>query len=144
MFVYMIRSKTNERHIYIGSTKGSVKQRWYLHKTSYNMDLNSPLYNFIRENGGTDNFYIEEYEAFDKTITDMKIREGEIIIQYMDNPDYQIINKNIAGQTPLQYKNRKYKTDEQFREKLKKINLERYYKNKQLVLKTPDIPELPL
>jgi len=131
MYIYSIRSKINDNEIYIGSTKQTVNSRGILHKSACKSGKSSPLYNHIRENGGFDNYYIELLEEFNGTIDELKRREGEIIREFKKEPNMFVINHNIAGRSQLEYKNDKYREDNEFREKLKDSNLKRYYKKKE-------------
>lgn len=87
--------------VYIGHTK-NFSTRKYLHKSTCNLQThpnhNFPVYKFIRENGGWDNWSmvpIEEGE-YDNTIQG-KIREQQLIESYPNN-----LNTKRAHQTKEQ------------------------------------------
>ena len=130
MYIYTIRNKTNDREIYIGSTKNSVRRRNTLHKSACKQEKITPLYEHINRNGGYDNFYCELYEEFDGTLDELKKREGELIRQFKNDPEYICINHNIAGRTPLQNLNEKYKTNPEYRSKCKLKSKQQYEKLK--------------
>ena len=57
--VYKIYSKDkNDKNFYIGSTR-NLKSRIENHIKACNHDIDRPLYNYIRDNGGFDNFIVE-------------------------------------------------------------------------------------
>ena len=119
----------NDNEIYIGSTKNSVRRRGTLHKSACKTK-NSPLYTHINQNGGWDNYYCELYEEFNGTLDELKRREGLLIRQFKNDPEYICINHNIAGRTPLQNLNEKYKTNAEYRSKCKLKSKQQYEKLK--------------
>lgn len=130
MFIYSIRCKNDDSQIYIGSTKTSVSRRGTVHKSCCKRHEDSPLYNHINSNGGWDNYYIELYEEFTGTLDQLKKREGELIRQFKQDPNMVCINHNIAGRTPLQNMNEKYKTNPDYRIKCKEYSKKQYKKLK--------------
>jgi len=85
MYIYTIRSKSNDREIYIGSTKNSVRRRQTLHKSACKQEKITPLYEHINRNGGWNNYYCELYEEFSGTLDELKKREGELIRQFKND-----------------------------------------------------------
>ena len=132
MFIYAIRSKINDKEVYIGSTKNSIRRRCSLHKSACKTKY-SPLYNHINQNGGFDNYYIELYEEFNGTTQQLKQREGDLIRQFKNNPNIICLNHNIAGRTPLENLNEKYKNNPEYR----KHRLEKSKKQYQKLKKNP-------
>jgi len=140
MFIYTIRSKSNDFVIQIGSTRQPLRKRWSMHKAACKNTKNkSHLYNFIRENGGIDNFYIELYEELkDVTKQQLEKREGEIIREFKKNPEMYVLNHNIAGNkqgmTDAEYNKHLYNTSEKIREKkrekMRKYSRKYYERNK--------------
>ena len=128
-FIYAIKSKINDREIYIGSTKNSVRRRETLHKSACKTNKQSPLYIHINKNGGFDNFYIE-FEEFHGTIDELKKREGELIRQFKNDSSMICLNRNIAGRTPLENLNEKYKNNADYRLKCKLASKKQYQKLK--------------
>lgn len=129
MYIYTIRNKLNDNEIYIGSTKNSVRRRSTLHKSACRTK-NSPLYNHINLNGGWDNYYCELYEEFDGTLDQLKKREGQLIRQFKNDPNVICLNHNIAGRTPLENLNEKYKNNPDYRLKCKQQSKKQYEKLK--------------
>ena len=129
MFIYAIKSKINDKEIYIGSTKNSIRRRETLHKSACKT-RNTPLYNHINQNGGFDTYYIELYEEFNGTLDELKKREGELIRQFKNNPTMICLNHNIAGRTPLQNLNEKYKSNPEYRKHCLEKSKKQYEKLK--------------
>lgn len=129
MFIYAIKSKINDKEIYIGSTKNSVRQRLCVHKSACKTNKQSPLYKHIRQNGGFDNFYIE-FEEFHGTLDQLKKREGELIRIFKEDNRMICLNRNIAGRTPLENLNEKYKNNPDYRLKCKIASKKQYQKLK--------------
>lgn len=119
MLIYTIRCKNNDNEIYIGSTKQTVRRREVLHKSACKSGKNTPLYNHINANGGWDDYYCELYEEFDGTLDQLKKREGELIRKFKDDINVICLNHNIAGRTPLENLNEKYKNNPDYRMKCK-------------------------
>ena len=136
MYIYTIRNKTNDNEVYIGSTKNSVRRRSTLHKSACRTK-SSPLYNHINQNGGWDNFYCELYEEFDGTLDELKKREGELIRQFKNDPNHICLNHNIAGRTPLQNMNEKYKNNPEYRQHCLEKSKKQYEKLKNLLSPSP-------
>jgi hypothetical protein len=117
--IYKISCKDlNVKEIYVGSTI-DFKQRKYQHKTvCYNensKDYNKPLYYFIRNNGGWQNWSmnkIEEIESVDKEI--IKKYERKYIEENRDI----VLNKDLPGRTREEwYQDNKEKICEQRKER---------------------------
>lgn len=134
MYIYTIRCKSDDKQIYIGSTKTSLSRRGFHHKSCSKTNNKSPLYIHINANGGWDNYYIELYESFEGTTDELKKREGEIIRQFKTDTDMFVINHRIAGRTPLQSIKDRYDSDEIFRDKCKEYAKKRYYDNKDSIV----------
>jgi hypothetical protein len=95
--IYKIYCKdTNITDCYIGSTK-NLNDRKKAHKCRYNKQCNYKLYNFIRNNGGYNNFNFEilkeVYEG------DLKHYERE----YIENLK-PTLNKDVPGRTEKESK----------------------------------------
>ena len=129
MYIYTIRNKLNDNEIYIGSTKNSVRRRGTLHKSACRTK-SSPLYNHINQNGGWDNFYCELFEEFHGTLDELKKREGHLIRQFKNDSSMICLNHNIAGRTPLENLNEKYKNNPDYRLKCKLQSKKQYEKLK--------------
>src|SRR6056300_1604497 len=138
MYIYTIRSKSNDNEVYIGSTKNSVRRRSSLHKSACRAK-NSPLYNHINQNGGWENYYCELYEEFDGTLDELKKREGQLIRQFKNDPNVICLNHNIAGRTPLENLNEKYKNNPDYRLKCKLQSKKQYKKLKSSLNITPKL-----
>lgn len=96
--VYKISHKTNQTNlIYIGSTE-DYKYRIWKHKyccnTPHYYKYSSPLYKFINENGGWDNFEFTVLYEFNEDISKKELlqKEGEFINIYKDLCINKIIN----------------------------------------------------
>ncbi len=80
--IYIIRSSTSN-NIYIGSSKKKAEDRFIGHH----------MFKSI----GFDNanvFYIEVYEKHPcKTVQELKKREGEVINEFKQKPEYNVLNK---------------------------------------------------
>ena len=129
MYIYTIRNKLNDNEIYIGSTKNSVRRRNTLHKSACRTKC-SPLYNHINQNGGWDNYYCELFEEFNGTTQQLKQREGELIRQFKNDSSMICLNHNIAGRTPLQNLNEKYKSNPEYRKHCLEKSKKQYEKLK--------------
>jgi hypothetical protein len=92
--------------------------------------MDSPLYNHINSNGGWDNYYCELYEEFTGTLDELKQREGQLIRQFKNDPNMVCLNHNIAGRSPLENLNEKYKNNEEYRSKCKMASKKQYKKLK--------------
>jgi len=130
MYIYTIRSKSNDREIYIGSTKNSVRRRQTLHKSACKQEKITPLYEHINRNGGWNNYYCELYEEFSGTLDELKKREGELIRQFKNDSSMICLNPNIAGRTPLENLNEKYKTNSEYRKHCLEKSKKQYEKLK--------------
>jgi len=129
MYIYTIRCKSDDKQIYVGSTKASISRRGYHHKSCSISNSKYPLYQHINSNGGWDNYYTELFEEFNGTVDQLKKREGEIIRQFKTDPEMFVINHRIAGRTSLQSIKDRYDTDEIFRDKCKEYS-RNYYEKK--------------
>ena len=125
MIIYIIYPKLNKDIRYVGSSSRSLEQRKYNHKSAVN-NKNSHLYQYIKNNGGMENFEMEVFEEFEGNEKDLKKREGDIIQEFKNDPELYILNKRIEGRTKKEY----YLQNRQ--EKLDKAR-EYYYKNKEAV-----------
>lgn len=130
MYIYTIRCKNNDNEIYTGSTKTSVSRRKTLHKSCCKRQMDSPLYNHINTNGGWNNYYVELDEEFTGTLDQLKKHEGEIIRQFKNDPNMVCLHHNIAGRSPLENIDEKYKNNEEFRSKCKIASKKQYKKLK--------------
>ena len=127
--------KINSNDCYIGKTK-NVKARMVLHKY-YSKSSTYKLYEFMRANGGFENF---EYEILE---TDISEAQGPIKERYYYNLYKPSLNNNVPAQSQeqsqLQYRtNNKFKLLEktklwQANNKEKYMNYQKqYYQNKKL------------
>ena len=129
-------NKLNDNEIYVGSTKNSVRRRGTLHKSACRT-INSPLYNHINQNGGWDNYYCELFEEFDGSLDQLKKREGQLIRQFKNDNSMICLNHNIAGRSPLENLNEKYKNNPDYRLKCKLQSKKQYEKLKTSLNPTP-------
>ena len=76
-YIYKLKSMNPEvKEFYIGSTIQKLKKRIDAHKTNYNKNMNSKVYNYIRDNGGWDTWTYEIIQ--EHTTTDLrKLRDIE-------------------------------------------------------------------
>lgn len=103
MYIYTIRSKSNDFFIYIGSTTQQLNRRWNGHKLDCKRKT-SHLYNFMLNNGGIENYYIELYEEFNGTKEELRKREGEIIREFKQKSnDYYVLNHRIECRNQQEY-----------------------------------------
>jgi hypothetical protein len=121
MYIYSIRCKTNDNVIQIGSTKQTLNKRWICHKAACKKK-NTPLYKYIRENGGIENFYIELYEEIKNcTKQELEKREGEIMRELKKIPNMVVLNHNIAGNTQglteYDYKKLRFLQNQEYKER---------------------------
>ena len=127
--------KINSNDCYIGKTK-NVKARMVLHKY-YSKSSTYKLYEFMRANGGFENF---EYEILE---TDISEEQGPLRERYYYNLYKPSLNNNVPAQTQeqsqLNYRtNNKFKLLEktklwQANNKEKYMNYQKqYYQNKKL------------
>ena len=129
--------KINSNDCYIGKTK-NVKARMVLHKY-YSKSSTYKLYEFMRANGGFENF---EYEILE---TDISEEQGPLRERYYYNLYKPSLNNNVPAQTQeqsqLNYRtNNKFKLLEktklwQANNKEKYMNYQKqYYQNKKMSL----------
>jgi len=131
--IYMIKKKDDDdnENVYIGSTKNFRKRKWE-HKNRCNnpnsKGYNLKLYQYIRENGGWDEFnkiVIEKYPCNSKE--ELVKREDEIMCEIKSNlnnirakrsiKEYRIDNLDkIKEQSKKNYENNKDKINERNRE----------------------------
>ena len=92
----------NIKDLYVGKTK-DLKKRWYSHKFNCNNEKsnrhNLKLYQFIRENGGIDNWNIIEIEKGEYDDKDSAIRERYWIEELNAN-----LNNDIPSRTQKEWK----------------------------------------
>lgn len=122
--VYKIFCKDNSiTKIYIGSTK-NIKQRIWGHRSNYFNNSNSddrrhhqPVYNFIRDNGGIDNW---EFEVLENCCDDKrKQKEQEWIVKL--NPELNSTSAFKSEDEIKAYKHEHYEANkEQYLERAKK------------------------
>ena len=116
--IYKICSRQlSIKEIYVGSTI-NLKNRTNLHKRSCNSETcNYPVYKFIRENGGWDNWQVIEVarvEAKDKT--DLRRIERE----WMEK-----LNATLNDRKPLETVNERFNNQIKYRAKYHINNLEK-------------------
>jgi len=115
----------NDENIYIGSTCNLIRRRCQ-HKDccnkENNKEYNKPLYQYIRENGGWDNYImikIHDYKCNSKS--ELKIEERKMIDMLKPK-----LNKNIPTRSKKEYY-------EENKEHLVEKNKEWYEANKELL-----------
>ena len=101
-FIYVLKSKdTKILDCYIGSTK-DLEKRKIQHFYSCRHNSNRKLYNFINNNGGYNNWYIEVIKNIQNiTRQDLKKEEKEFILKYKPT-----LNKNIPLQTNKEWRSK--------------------------------------
>ncbi len=125
--IYIIKCKDETiKDCYIGSTVDLCRRKLD-HKTRCN-NPNSKEYNykkniFIRDNGGTDNFYFDILENVNcNTRKELNKLEGEYIKLYKPS-----LNTNIAGRTKKEYKEDNKEYTKEYNKEYRELNKE-YYK----------------
>ena len=107
----------NIKEIYIGSTKQPLRKRFYEHKKSCN-NINRKSYNFnvyqyIRENGGIENWTIIEIERIDEEMDNQQLFKRE---RFWLEELKATLNSNIPSRSIKEY----YKDNrEEIAEKMK-------------------------
>ena len=114
---------------YIGSTK-CFEDRFYTHKsacnTKHNKQYNLYLYQFIRENGGWDNFDREILEYYDcNNEEELKQKEQEYISRF--EPKLNTYNAYASEEVKVKQKQKRYK---KYRETGQATKSERKYTEK--------------
>jgi hypothetical protein len=128
-YIYTIKSINNDS-IYVGSTIKTLNIRWASHKKNC-IDEKSPKYNiklyqYIRENGGLNNWFIELYEDIEiNNKIELRIKEEEII-QLIGN-----LNDRKAYNAPKEY----IKRYEENNKKIIKEKHSKYYEEKKEIIK---------
>jgi hypothetical protein len=137
--------------IYIGSTTDLVKRRCQ-HKSTCNNPKatghNSPVYNFIRENGGFDNWEVVKIENYECDCgEDLRKREREIFDELkptlnnyrpsvsVEETKISLYERNKAWREKnkeyhKEYQKERYENDKDYKEYHKQYVKERYKKNK--------------
>jgi hypothetical protein len=101
--IYTIRFHNDTSLIYIGSTIQPLYKRFYTHKHADSISL----YKLIKNEYNNDwsICYIELYELFPcNSRQELEKKEGEIMRIFMNDSNYKVINKNIAGRTYNEYR----------------------------------------
>jgi hypothetical protein len=91
---------SKEKCIYVGSTRGGLSQRLWNHKTDSKNCSHRPVYRYINENGGWEQFkmlLIEDVSC--ESYKMLQRREGEFIIK-LQPP----CNQRVAGRTKTEYR----------------------------------------
>ena len=127
--IYQIRNEKNECESYVGSTK-NFKRRRRLHKSvcknPKDKGHNYPVYQFIRANGGWDEF--EMIKLFDVTVKNKKQLHK---IERQAIEDYGgTLNTTVPGRTGKEYM-AEYR--EKNREKYRELAKKSYEKNKEKI-----------
>ena len=151
IFYKIVCKDENINDCYVGKTK-DLKRRWYSHKSRYYKEKNNlKLYQFIRENGGWNNFNMIEIEKNEYDDKDSAIREKywvkelnatlncqipsrtqkEILKEYYENNKEKL--KEIHKEWYENNKERKKDYYENNKEKLKEIHKEYYHNNKEKI-----------
>lgn len=121
IFYKIVCKDENIKDCYVGKTT-DLKKRWNCHKSRYKNDkkYNFKLYQFIRENGGWNNFNIIEIEKGEYDDKDSAIRERYWIEELNAN-----LNSDIPSRTRREYHKEYYKENYK---KYKKENNKEYNK----------------
>ena len=142
-FVYkLVCNDVRFNEIYIGSTK-NINQRKRSHKCSCNIisnpKYNLPVYKYIRQTGGFENWSIIELEKVEYTRKpELKIRERYFIEQLNSK-----LNSSIPTRSKLEWEsdNKEYLTEwhknykEENKDNIKKENKQYYLENKDTINK---------
>jgi hypothetical protein len=128
--IYTIRFYNDTSLIYIGSTIQPLYKRFYAHKHNEIVSLCKLIKN--EYNNDWSICYIELYENFPSTCKEeLCKREGEIMRIFMNDSNYKVINKNVAGRLYNEYyQDNKEQLIEQCK-KYREENKDKVLKNKQ-------------
>tara|TARA_R110000822_G_scaffold46394_1_gene123420 strand:+ start:3934 stop:4425 length:492 start_codon:yes stop_codon:yes gene_type:complete len=132
MYLYKIKCLTSD-DFYIGSTC-NFKRRTYEHRTRFKCNVrnqNDKLYDFMRINGGLDNFTFEILFTFDNiNKKDLKIKENKLITDLKPS-----LNAIKSFNTKEEYNQHSRNSSNNYRkahpEKVKKYQEE--YRNKKVI-----------
>ncbi len=107
-YIYQLRIRGTQTIFYVGSTK-NIRDRRYAHKTRTSnvnaKQYNSPVYQFIRNNGGWEKIIMEQLEEVTfNTRKELNRMEGEKIQEFIGK-GYDMKNKLIAGRTQKEWSN---------------------------------------
>ncbi len=104
----MIYKLSYENNVYIGCTNKELQQRLYSHLKNYNYYLKTKKcfctsYLLFEK---SNNIKIELLEQLNKDISkkDMLLKEGYYIKKFMDDKNYNVLNKKIEGRTTEEYR----------------------------------------
>ena len=135
--IYIIENDL-DNSVYIGSTT-NFKKRVYNHNHYLKKEtINNNLYSNLKDKNIKD-IHINILEEVNyNTKNELRRREGQIIKEYKQNENYNVINKNIAGRTREErYIDNKEILNNKFKiyylknkEKINARNLNNYYKKK--------------
>jgi hypothetical protein len=104
IFYKIYCTDNNISNVYIGHTKNWYNRVWHHKKTCNDIlhkNYNFPVYKFIRDNGGWDNWVIIPIEeGIYEDIIKVKIREQQLIESFPNN-----LNKRRAHQTKEERQN---------------------------------------
>jgi hypothetical protein len=123
---YKIVSKDeNIKDCYVGKTTNFKKRVWY-HKGDCNNEnskiYNYKIYQYIRENGGINNFNFIEIEKNEYNEKDSAIRERELIEEFNATLNIQIPSRTLKEWNKNYNKNYYEKNAEIIKEKKKEYN----------------------
>jgi hypothetical protein len=125
--IYKIKHQLdyNDENIYIGSTCNFIRRRCMHKSVCYNPNdrkYNYKLYQYIRENGGWDNFVMLEIEKFPcKDKPELCAEERRVIDELKSK-----LNCNVPGRTGKEYR-------EDNKEKLAEYDKMKYENNKEKI-----------
>jgi len=123
--IYTIRFN-NSNDIYIGSTCNTLSRRFYGHKFPPYTSLSYLIQ--YKYNNDWSICYIELYENYSCNNKDeLSKREGEIIRLFINDNNYNCINKNIAGRTDKEYREDNKDKIREYKKEYYEDNIE-YYK----------------
>jgi len=124
--IYVIRCRSNNKLIYVGSSTQTLSQRMAGHRCDCNKGRYSrcSLYNYIIDNNW-DDWYIELYELFPcNSREELDKKEGEVI------REIGTINKRIAGRSLKDYQKENYDKIKERNLNYKKDNYEKLREKK--------------
>ena len=126
--IYGITQIDSDELMYVGSTI-SFNKRILKHKSNCNNEkgekYNMPVYKYIRDNGGIDNF---NFEIIFKVNCYNKYELELVERSYIDDLKPKM-NKHI----PTRTKKERYETDEEYRNNIKQKRADRYIKDKDVI-----------
>jgi len=105
--IYTMRSRSNLRVVYIGSTTTDISKRWYSHKKGFKAweKDNEKNYCGSYEIIALGDAYCELYENYPCVSNDeLERREGEVMRQFAEDEKYDCMNIKAPGMCYNEYK----------------------------------------